>query len=57
MDSAGYIRMVYETGRIHSSLLLGISRVVPKKLISMPRLKLNAAVLSVRMVYLLKKRI
>ena len=46
--------MVNETGRVHCSLLLGKSRVVPKKFISIPRLELNAAVLSVKMTCLLK---
>ena len=50
-----YIRMVDEKGRVHCSLLLEKSRVVPKKFISIPRLELNAAVLSVKMVCLLKK--
>ena len=49
--------MVNETGRVHCSLLLGKSRVVPKKFISMPRLELNAAVLSVKMACLLKKEL
>ena len=47
--------MVNETGRVHCSLLLGKSRVVPKKFISVPRLKLNAGVLSVKIACLLKK--
>ena len=49
--------MVNETGRVHCSLLLGKSRVVPKKFILVPRLKLNAAVLSVKMACLLKKEL
>ena len=52
-----YIRMVSETGRVHCSLLLGKSRIVPKKFISIPRLELNAAVLSVKMTCLLKKQL
>ena len=52
-----FIRMVSETGRVHCSLLLEKSRVVPKKFISMPRLELNAAVLSVKMACLLKKEL
>ena len=39
-----YIRYVNEDGLIHCSLLLGKSRVFPKKLISVPRLELTAAV-------------
>ena len=44
-----YIRLVNKTGGVHCSLLLGKSRTVPKKFVSMPRLELNAAVLSVKM--------
>ena len=52
-----YIRMVDEKDRVHCSLLLGKSRVVPKKFISIPRLELNAAVLSVKVACLLKKEL
>ena len=52
-----YIRMVNETGRVHCSLLLGKSRVVPKKFILVSRLKLNAAVLSVKMACVLKNEL
>ena len=49
--------MVDEEGRIHCSLLLGKSRVNPKKFVSIPRLELTAAVLSVKMACLLKKEL
>ena len=49
--------MVDEEGQIHCSLLLGKSRVVPKKFVSIPRLELTAAVLSVKMACLLKKEL
>ena len=52
-----YIRLVDKTGGVHCSLLLGKSRVVPKKFVSVPRLELNAAVLSVKMACLLKKEL
>ena len=52
-----YIRMVDKEGQIHCSLLLGKSRVVPKKFVSIPRLELTAAVLSVKMACLLKKEL
>ena len=52
-----YIRLVDNDNRVHWSLLLGKSRVVPKNFISVPRLELTAAVLSVKMVCLLKKEL
>ena len=52
-----YIRIVNEIGKVHCSLLLGKSRVVPTKFISIPRPELNAAVLSVKMACLLKKEL
>ena len=52
-----YIRMANETDRVHCSLLLGKSRVVLKKFISIPRLELNAAMPSVKMICLLKKEL
>ena len=52
-----YIRTVDEEGQIHCSLLLGNSRVVPKKSVSIPRLKLIAALLSVKVTCLLKKEL
>ena len=56
-EQGSYIRMVNEVGRVHCSLLLGKSRVAPQKFISMPRLELNAAFLSVKMAWLLKKEL
>ena len=50
-----YIRMVNEMDRVHCSILLGKSGVVPKKFRSVPRLELNAAVLSATMACLLGK--
>ena len=49
--------MVDEEGRIHCGLLLGKSRVVQKRFVSIPRLELTAAVLSVKMSCLLKKEL
>ena len=48
--------MVNEIGRIQCNLSLGKSRLVPSKFISIPRLELNAAVLSVK-ICLLKKEL
>ena len=50
-----YIRIVNEIGRVYCRLLLGKSRDVPKKFISVPRLELNTAVLLVKRACLLKK--
>ena len=52
-----YIKMVNKTDRVCCILLLRKSRVVPKKFISIPRLELNAAVLSPKMACLLKKEL
>ena len=52
-----YIRMVNEISRAHCSLLLRKSGVVPKKFISIPRMELNAAVLSIEMTCPLKKEL
>ena len=42
------IQLVKDDGKIHCSLLVGKSRVTPKKFLSIPRLELKAAVLSVK---------
>ena len=42
-----YIRFVNDKAQIHCCLLIGKSRVTPLKFISIPRLELTAAVLSV----------
>ena len=46
-----------DEGGIHCSLLLGKSRIVPKKFVLIERLELTVAVLSVKMAYLLKKEL
>ena len=52
-----YIRLVNDEGKIHCILLVGESRVIPKKFLSIPRLELTAAVLSVKMACLIKKEL
>ena len=52
-----HIQLANDEGKIHCSLLVGKSRVTPKKFMSTPRLELTAAVLSVRMVCLIKKEL
>ena len=52
-----YIRMVSKKGQIYCCLLLGKARVVPKKFVSIPRLELTTATLSVKVASLLKKEL
>ena len=52
-----YIRLVNDKGKIHCSLLVGKSRVTTKKFLSNPRIELTAAVLSVKMTYLIRKEL
>ena len=51
-----YIQLINDEGEIHCSLLVGKSRVTPKEFLSAPRLELTAAVLSVKMACLIKRR-
>ena len=52
-----YTRHLNKDGLIHCSLLLRKSRVSPNKFLSIPRLELTAAVLSVKVACLLKKEL
>ena len=52
-----YIRLVNDEAKRHCSLLVGKSRVTPKKFLSIPRLELTAAVLSVKMACLIRKEL
>ena len=52
-----YIRYVNKDGLIQYNLLLGKSRISPKKFISIPRLELTAPVLSVKSDMLIKERV
>ena len=47
-SQCSYLRMIDTTGRIHCSFVMGKSRVTPLKKITVPRLELTAAVVSVR---------
>ena len=44
-----------EKGTVHCSLVMGKSRVTPTKFVSIPRLELAAAALSVKILLLLRK--
>ena len=52
-----YLRVVYRNGSVHCSLILGKSRVVPLKRVSMPRLELVAAVLAAKLCKLIRKEL
>ena len=54
---ASYFRMVNEDLKVHVCLLIGKSRVTPLKFISVPRLELTAAVLSVKISQQLKQEL
>ena len=54
---ATYIRLLNKTGKIHCILVMGKCRVAQMKYTSMPRLKLAAAVLSVKIVAIIKKEL
>ena len=54
---ASYLRMVNEDGKVHCCLLIGKSRVTPLKVVSVPRLELTAAVLSVKICQQLKQEL
>ena len=43
-----YIRLVDDKGQVHCSLIMGKARVAPLKMVTIPRLELTAAVVSVR---------
>jgi len=52
-----YLRLVDSDGHVHCSLVMAKSRVAPLKHVTVPRLELTAAVLSVRISVLLRKQL
>ena len=50
-----YLRLVDEDGHIHCSLVIAKSRVTPLKFLSIPRLELTAAALSIKVSLILNK--
>ena len=55
--TASYLRLQNENGQISCRLLIGKSRVAPLKLITIPRMELTAAVLSIKMSKFLQKEL
>ena len=57
VDQCSYFRLKNSEGKVHCSLIIGKSRVAPKKLTTVPRLELAAAVISARMSDLLNSEL
>ena len=52
-----YLRLVSEDNQIHCTLLIGKSKVTPAKYVSIPRLELAAATMSIKMSQLIKREL
>lgn len=52
-----YVRLVDDKGQIHCSLIMGKARVAPLKMVTIPRLELTAAVVSVRVSDMLRQEL
>ena len=50
-----YLRLVSVSGKIHCCILIGKSRVTPKKYVTIPRMELVATVLSLNKAALIRK--
>ena len=54
---ASYLQLVNEDNQIYCSLLIEKSRVKPPNYVSIPRLELRAATLSIKMSHLIKREL
>ncbi len=52
-----YLRLVNQQNHVHCTLMMGKSRVTPLKVVTIPRLELTAAVVSVRVSNLLRREL
>ena len=52
-----YVHLVDDKGQIHCSLIMGKARVAPLKMVTIPRLELTAAVVSVRVSDMLRQEL
>ena len=52
-----YVRLINTEGKVHCALVIGKSRVAPTKIVTIPRLELAAAVVSVKVSELLKEEL
>ena len=52
-----YLRLVDQKGMIHCALVMAKSRVTPIKFVSIPRLELDAAALSIKVSMTLRKKL
>ena len=56
-SQCSYVRLVDDKGQIHCSLIMGKARVAPLKMVTIPRLELTAAVVSVRVSDMLRQEL
>ena len=56
-EQCSYLRLVDDNNHVHCSFVMGTARVAPKKTVSIPRLELAAAPVSVRVADVLKNEL